>query len=41
MTFCSSFHNDISSVAIQQISAEDVLTAGILVADVLCVGVGR
>jgi hypothetical protein len=35
MTFCSSFYNDISSVAIEQISAEDLLTAGMLVADVL------
>jgi hypothetical protein len=34
MTFCSSFDNDISSVAIEQSSAEDVLAAGMLVADV-------
>jgi hypothetical protein len=35
MAFCSSFDNDISSVAIKQSSAEDVLAADMLVADVL------
>jgi hypothetical protein len=35
MAFCSSFDNDISSVAIEQSSAEYVLATGMLVADVL------
>jgi hypothetical protein len=35
MAFYSSFDNKISSVAIEQSSAEDVLAAGMLVADVL------
>jgi hypothetical protein len=35
LAFCSSFENDLSSVAIEQRSAEDVLAAGMLVADVL------
>jgi hypothetical protein len=35
MAFCISFDNIISSVAIEQISAEDVLAAGMLVAEVL------
>jgi hypothetical protein len=34
MAYCSLFDNDISSVAIEQSSAEDVLAAGMLVADV-------
>jgi hypothetical protein len=34
MAFCSSFDNDISSVAIEQSSAEDMLAAGMLVTDV-------
>jgi hypothetical protein len=35
MAFCSSFDNNISSVAIEQSSAEYVLAAGMLVADML------
>jgi hypothetical protein len=35
MTFCSSFDNNISSVALKQSSAEDLLAAEMLVADVL------
>jgi hypothetical protein len=35
MAFCSSFNNVISSVTIEKSSAEDVLAAGMLVADVL------
>jgi hypothetical protein len=35
MAFCNSFDNDISSVAIEKSSAEDVLVAGMLVADML------
>jgi hypothetical protein len=35
MAFCSSFDNEISSVAIEQSSAEYVLATGMLVADVL------
>jgi hypothetical protein len=37
VAFCSSFDNVISSVAIEQSSVEDVLAAGMLVADVLVV----
>jgi hypothetical protein len=37
MAFCISFVNVISSVAIEQSSGEDVLAAGMLVADVLVV----
>jgi hypothetical protein len=35
MAFCSSFYNVISSVAMEQNSAEDMLAAGMVVADVL------
>jgi hypothetical protein len=35
MAFCSSFDNDIYSVAIEQNSVEHVLDDGMLVADVL------
>jgi hypothetical protein len=35
MAFCSSFDNVISSVASEQSPAEDVLAAGMLVADEL------
>jgi hypothetical protein len=35
MAFCSLFDNVISSLAMEQSSAEDMLAAGMLVADVL------
>jgi hypothetical protein len=39
MAFCSSFDNDIPSVAIKQSSAEDILADGMLVADGLVLAV--